>query len=285
MSIDFEIVVSSENSQYMAWQTQLFCYSAVARMQKRPIVIVHKTSEPLREEFLMLIDLGFRVVEGPSFRTHPLGEYPPRNEVGSLLQVRAIDSLSADYILFCEPDMLFVERFDYHGLLAGEHYEYLDYAAARVCTTARRFGVSQTVQQLNQSYKIGVPYLIPVRLVDLISSRWLEVLDAFNEIQWIDIMYAFGIALALENLQAETTHNMSVNYRASEPLSGRLIHYCYGDQAWNKRHYLKHSPFQRRTKSFENQSKTVLEEIAAQIGEAKRFFLRACPRHMNIADT
>jgi len=83
-------------------------------------------------------------------------------------------------------------------------------------------------------------------------------------------MYAFGLALAAENLTPATTHHMADNKDPLSPLRRSIIHYCYGDERWNKRAYQAgESPFDHPPVSLPNQlSGTVLGEILHQIRQA-----------------
>lgn len=270
--VGFKIVVSSENSSYMAWQTQLFCFSALTRLGKRPTVVVHRTSGPLRPEFEIVRNWGCRVIDAPPYSTHPKGIYPPRNEPGSLLTLAAHPDFQVGHILFCEPDMLFVHRLACSGELSGEYYGYLDYNQPRVQAAARKFGITASAEELNRMSRVGVPYLIPGPLLPRIAQRWIEVLDAFEEPDWIDIMYAFGLALAVENLPIKTTHLMAVNHDPLRKLDRSVLHYCYGDDRWSKRAYLNGgSPLDARdpVPSLRGLSGTILGEILRQIRQAR----------------
>jgi hypothetical protein len=270
MSVSYEVIVSSENSLFMGWQTKLFCFSAESVLKQRPIVVVHGTGEPLRPEFRILQERGFKVVQAPSFAIAPSGvEYKPRNELGTLLEVASMSDLSAEHILFCEPDMIFVHRLEYSGSLAAEYYNYLQYAEPRVANAASKFGLGHLIDRLNETRGIGVPYLIPVRYVKRLALRWIEVLDAFEELQWIDIMYAFGIATMIEGLDVEVTHIMATNNRNTNPLRG-LIHYCYGDRICNKHSFRDNSPFDIPDEIA--RPDTVLGEIVRQLWQARAYF-------------
>lgn len=272
MSIQYKIVVSAENTNYLAWQTQLFCFSAATRAKQWPLVIVHKTAEPLRREFSRLRQYGCTVVEAPSFRLHPKGIYPPRNELGSLLTVSSMRSLDCP-ILFCEPDMLFVRAIDYDDALTGEYYRYLDYEERRISMAARRLGLEHLTKRLNESAKVGVPYLIPFRFIHRIATRWLKTLDSFEELDWIDIMYAFGLSLAAERLEIKTSRISNHNYDPLQQLSGSLIHYCYGNTLWNKRSFGEaRTPLDPSVCLPDAPSGSVLHEMMRQISEARSFF-------------
>src|ERR1041384_6160307 len=90
------IVVSCENKPSFAWQTQLLCYSALTRLQQHPIIIVHQTADPLLIEFEILREIGFQVIQVPSFASTASGQrYPPRNMAGTLLTVAELSNLEA----------------------------------------------------------------------------------------------------------------------------------------------------------------------------------------------
>lgn len=283
MDLDFQVVVSAENTSYIAWQTQLFCFSALTKLGKAPVVVVHRSAARLLPEFEIVNNWGCRVVEAPQFRNHPCGEYLPRNELGTLLTIACLPDFKAGHILFCEPDMLFVNRPKYPAELCAEHYTYLDYTEKRVSDTARKLGLGDRIKGLNDIYHIGVPYLLPGSELPRLASRWIEVLDSFDELQWIDIMYAFGLTLAVERLTATVTHFVAHNYDPLKKLDRSIIHYCYGDWRWDKRAFkngrnpLTSTPMPSR----KGLSGSVLGEILAQIQQARAYHqLPAVLRHI-----
>lgn len=272
MAVDFKIAVSAENSAYIAWQTQLFCFSALTRLGKCPTIVVHRSAAPLLPEFEVLRSWGCPIVEAPQFRIHPTGEYPPRNELGSLFTLGCLPEFKDGYVLFCEPDMLFVNGLEYSGELSGEYYHYINYSEARVQRAAAKLGIKNSVEALNQTSKIGVPYLIHGSTISGIANRWLQVLDSFDELNWIDIMYAFGLALAAEGLAVKTTHSMAHNKEPLKPLRCSIIHYCYGDWRWDKRAFMDgKSPLRGPMPSFKGLSGTILGEILRQIRQVRAY--------------
>lgn len=269
-SVDPQIVVSADNSPYLAWQTQLFCFSALTRLHKHPLVIVHRGAAPLLPEFEIVKSWGCRVVEAPQFHNHPKQVYLARNEVGSLLVASSLPELRQGHVLFCEADMLFVKRVRYTGQLSAERYTYMDYKAERVAATARKFGLEDRLEEFNRTQAIGVPYLIPGGDLPRIASRWMAVLDAFDTLEWIDIMYAFGLALALENITPNITNHMILNLDHMAPLDKSIIHYGYGDERWSKRSFWDSSPLTCLPEpSTTGLSGTVLGEMLTQIKQAR----------------
>ncbi len=275
----YQIVVSSANSLYMAWQTQVLCASAWTTLRQRPTVVVHASDgtkgseEPLCPEFRLLQEHGYRVIQVPSYARTPTGLlYPPRNELGTLCTLASMRDLGAEPVLFCEPDMLFVRPLDYRGGLAAEFYTYLHYEEPRVANAARACGIGHRIATLNATRRIGVPYLLPADLIGRLASRWIAVLDAFDELRWIDIMYAFGIAVELEQLDVQVTHMMTDNYHPMKPVR-RLVHYCYGDAIFDKRRFRQQSPLDLRDEDLPaGVPDTVLGEIVRQVRQARELF-------------
>jgi hypothetical protein len=268
MTYDIQVVVSSDNSQYLAWQTQVFCYSASTKLGITPTVVVHQSRGTLRPEFHLLRRIGCHVIEAPSFRMHPTGAYPPRNELGTLLTLADGNHLHHDLVLLCEPDMLFVHELPRLHALSGEYYDYLEYSATRIVDVAVAWGLPRSADRLNRDMRIGVPYMLPVKDAGRLARRWLAVLDSFPAVEWIDIMYAFGITLALEDLQPETTHFSQNNYNPDSPVSGHVVHYCYGNSVWGKRMFTRTSPLDREGSWPTAPPGSVLAEILTQIRQA-----------------
>jgi hypothetical protein len=277
MSAQFQVVVSSENSLYMAWQTQLFCISCMTRLGQHPIVVVHAEDDVLRPEFIHLQKVGCEVIIAPSFKKHKLGNYPPRNELGTLLTI-CDHPLTTDFILLCEPDMLFVTTLDYPDELCGEYYSYVQYHDERIMHAAKALGLAAETENLERQYRIGVPYLIPVRLLSRIAPRWLSVLDSFPCLEWTDIMPAYGLALAVEKLTATTTRITTNNSNVTARLSGALIHYCHRDAIWSKQLYAKKSPLVVNEAELPTgRPGSILFEMMQQLRQARGFFRQTSP--------
>jgi hypothetical protein len=240
MAIDFDLVISAENNDYMAWQTQVCCYSALTRLHIKPIVVVHQTADALLPAFKALRRRGCDVIEAPSFIRTPTGKVAqPRNAIGTLHTVATAKLGCHAHMLLCEADFIFVNRPSYAPGVVADEYNYVDYADPHVVKVLERFGIAHRCDELNATSRIGVPYLIPRQAALSLAQRWFEVYDAFEPLEWIDMMPAFGIAAALEGLSITTSHQVATNHRpASDVGRAAFIHYCYGDDTWSKRHYL-----------------------------------------------
>jgi hypothetical protein len=86
---------------------------------------------------------------------------------------------------------------------------------------------------------------MPTKLLSVLAPRWTEVLDSFDELHWIDIMYAFGIALEIENVPSVATHIMDTNANPFLQVTRNLIHYCYRNADWYKQEHQDHNPLFR----------------------------------------
>lgn len=142
----------------------------------------------------------------------------------------------------------------------------------RIRSVAREFEIAERLEVLNENKRIGVPYLIPTAEVAQIAKRWIEVLDSFKDLEWVDIAYAFGLALAIEHLPIKTTHLMISNYNPLKQLDRSIIHYRYGDWRWNKRTFEDgRSPLNSPLPSTKGLSGTILGEMLYQIRQAQAY--------------
>ena len=276
------VVVSSENSHYIGWQTTAFCLSSIRYLNIAPIVIVHATHAPLNDSFRRLADLGCTIYRAESYRQHPLDDYPPRNELGSLLVAAELDLNAYSSILFCESDLLFTGPLSFAAGVTGQYYSYLKYTEPRVAEIIDQQSLGISPAFLEEHYQIGVPYLIPQEILRPLSKLWIESLDRFPNLTQIDIMYAFGMVLAKMGIMPHTQKLLVGNQNPHDPLGARIIHYCYGDSVWNKRDYLgEASPFETADLLVDNfPVRSTGREILDQISFAAKFDRSALRRAM-----
>jgi hypothetical protein len=268
------IVVSCENTPGFAWQTQLLCYSALTRLQQHPIIIVHQTADPLLIEFEILREMGFQVVQAPSFAsTLAKLRYPPRNMAGTLLTVAELSNLDAQRILLCEPDMLFTGPVACPFEISGELCPQLDYSQDRIKAVASRSGCERFISSLNEAPRVCAPYVLPVNQLRRIGTRWLELLDSFKNLERADAMYALGLALTIEKLNAGATQMVDVNFDSRPAVSGCIIHYRHGNAVWDKRFFTERSAFDVSDVALpKGEPGTVFDVIMTQIRLAKAYF-------------
>jgi hypothetical protein len=126
---------------------------------------------------------------------------------------------------------------------------------------------------------------VPVALAKEVGEAWLEAIDCFASGPWEISMYAFGLAVTKLKLKLALTELVTFNYQQFDSVnSARIIHYCYGDEVWNKRHY-----FSSRTSSrvwhptAKAPAGTVLGEIIDQLHEAREYYSVRQVQHRQIS--
>ena len=273
----YRIVVSAENSPYLAWQAKLFHFSCVSRLNHSPIVVVHEYGSKWRRDFQELADAGAIVSRVPSYCITPNGEdYPPRNTAGTLLHAAQLCSAKDEFIVLCDPDMIFMRRPSFSRDLSGEYYDCLNYDRKPVRRAAKRIGIRlEMLDRQKEELCCGVPYVIPVAAAKPLGEAWLQAIDAFSPRRWEDQMHAFGLAVVKVGLTLTLTHMMNLNYWPDAMVDRDVIHYGYGDKTWNKRSYF--STRQARkvwSPAAVAQQGTILAELLAQIREARNFYSR-----------
>jgi hypothetical protein len=271
------IVVSAENNPYMAWQCKLFHFSCLTRVNLVPVFIVHKADEGWHDGFREIVRAGGIVRSAPNYRFTPSKfNYPPRNTAATLLHVARMLDDRKENIVLCDPDMIFVRPSVFPRALAGDYYSYLDYDRDEVKLASRRIGIADgALKQRGDELCCGVPYVIPVSLAAPLAQAWLEAIDAFPPRLWEISMYAFGLATLKLDLRISLTHSIDHNYLPQAKLSGDMVHYCYGDDEWDKRFFITEEE-SRQVWDPQAQAKegSILGEIFSQIREAKKFYSR-----------
>jgi hypothetical protein len=277
----YRIVVSAENSPYLAWQARLFHFSCLSRLNHTPIIIVHDCGSKWRRDFQELADAGAIVSRAPSYRITSNGDdYLPRNTAGTLLHAAELCPAKDEFIVLCDPDMIFVRKPDFSSGLSGEYYGYVNYDRKPVRRAAKKIGIKlEMLDRQKRELCCGVPYVIPVAVAKRLAEAWLQAIDAFSPRHWEDQMHAFGLAVVKLGLRLTLTHMMNHNYWPNAPVDRDVIHYCYGDETWNKRSYFTARQARKVwSPAAPAQQGTILAELVSQIREARDFYsaLRRC---------
>jgi hypothetical protein len=150
----------------------------------------------------------------------------------------------------------------------------MNYDRPAVRTAAERLGVSlDALRARRAELSCGVPYVIPVEAARDLAQTWLAAIDAFPRVVWGDMMHAFGLAVVKLGLGVTLNHAMQDNYRPDAEVTAEIVHYPYGDDRWNKRHYLtaETAPLAWEPRA-EAAPGTVLGEILEQIRAARQFY-------------
>jgi hypothetical protein len=275
MGARYRVVVSSENNPYMAWQTKLFYYSCVSRLKHQPLIMLHESGSQVCLDFYDIIRAGGIVRVVPSYKRSRSGDtYPPRNTAGTLLHAARMCEGEYDFIVLCDPDMIFVREADFARGLSGGYYPYLDYSLEEVQRAGLRLGIRpQLIEERRDELKCGVPYVIPVANAYGLAERWLAAVDLFSTRGWTDIMYAFGLAAIQAGMRVSLMNGVDFNCYPESPATGFVIHYCYGNQTWDKRHYVSAQQARKVWEpAVEAAEGTVLKEIISQLREAREFY-------------
>jgi hypothetical protein len=269
------IVVSAENNPYAGWMVKLFYFSCISRLDHSPIIIVHDSGQEWHSDFLDLVRYGAFVRGAPSYRVTGAGDdYMVRNTAGTLIH-SAYLCRPDEYIVLCDPDMIFVRHPRFPTALSGDYVSYMNYNRERVRNAAQQMNIEfDLINMREQELRcVGVPYVIPVTDAPRLAATWLEALDALAPREWEDMMYAYGLAALKLGIGITQTNFVSFNGNPDALLKGDVIHYCYGDDRWSKRQYVREEQASLVWKPcVEAYPQTVLGEILLQINEARRFY-------------
>ena len=273
MKPSHRIFVSAENNAYCGWQTKLFYFSCVTRLDHQPTIVVHDSGQRWHQDFYDLARAGARVRGVPSYARSVRDYYPPRNTAGTLMH--AAEMCQPDeLIVLCDPDMIFVSEPDFPETLSGNFYSYMDYDGPEVVAATRNFKVAKfMLEKQKEVLRCGVPYVIPVSDARRLGELWLQAVDAFPPRRWIDIMHAFGLAVVRLGLKVTLTDLVDSNEQPNRRVSRDMIHYCYGDETWEKREFADEE--QAREVWFPKikaKQGTILGEILCQVVEARNFY-------------
>jgi hypothetical protein len=276
MKFTHRIFVSAENNAYCGWQTKLFYFSCVTRLNHHPTIVVHDSGQPWHQDFSDLARAGARVCSAPSYSQSVHDDYPPRNTAGTLLHAAGLCG-DAEFIVLCDPDMIFVSEPEFPSSLSGNYYFYMDYDRKEVVAAARRLHVAKDRMELQkEELRCGVPYVIPVAEARRLGESWLQAVDAFAPRNWIDIMHAFGLAVMNLGLRLTLTDFVDTNLRPGARSRREIIHYCYGDEKWEKRDFVEHRAGDVWNPIVKGRKGTILGEIVSQITEAEKFYRSTC---------
>lgn len=269
------IVVSAENNPYMEWQCKLFYFSCVTRLKQQPLIIVHDSGEDWGPGFYELVKAGCTVYPAPNYRIGAHGDdYSCRNHPGSLIQAAQHLADQDEFIVLCDPDLIFTRALEFPEMLSGEFSSFMDYDSAHVSRALKELDLEKELVDLQkESLRCSVPYVIPITEAQQLGVTWLQAIDAFRPRRWEDAMYAFGLALVSLGLTLNITHLTETNYWPDEKVKAPIIHYAYGDDRWTKRNYYTVEQVAAIWETQpETKAGTILDEILTQIRQAGEFY-------------
>ena len=295
----YEIVVSAENNPYMAWQAMLFHYSCLTHTGQAPIVVVHgDMTKRLRGEYQTLQRHGGRIQRARNFRLHRGLDYAPRNTPATL---RCVET-DADYIVLCDPDMIFFGPAPFDCYRPAEDQLSLDRISFMTVNDESRCHLSAACKRAGVSLNRlacdgiggGVPHIVPLSLKSALSREWLRSIDFFFSSRiaprfksrtdepaspfWIASMWALILATYRLGLRPVMTDFALLNFRGDVthvPPAGCnsfLIHYSYGDSVFDKRVFFGDSKTCNKVWQVRPAKATISGRICAEIAAARRFF-------------
>jgi hypothetical protein len=280
----FRVVISAEANAYMAWQAKLAHYSCLSRLGQPAIVVVHQGSERGLRDFADIRRTGGLTVSAPSYRLTSRGRnYAPRNTAGTLLEAAHAVSPRIDYLILCDPDVVFRRALDAAPVLTGAACGYMDYAELPVRAAMKRLGIDprRVGPEDDGPLCCGIPYIIPRALAEPLALAWLDAIDAFLRPRWEDVMHAFGLAVLMLRLRLRRLSIADTNFDGGAPARAPVVHYCYDNPLWSKRRFVS-GPSARQVWRPPNGAPpgSVLAEIFKQLEEAGRFYsaCRVTPR-------
>jgi hypothetical protein len=276
----YRVVVSAENSPYMAWQCKLFHFSCVSRLHRTPVFFVHESAaQELHAGFGEIVRASGIVHPAPSYALSAAGDiYLPRNTPGTLLHAAAAYGTQNEFFLLCDPDIIFLRLPAFPAALSGDHYSYIDFGQDFVEPARRALGLtSELIGAQKEDLRCGTPYVIPAGSASQLAETWLAAVDAFGPRRWEDVMYAFGLAAVKLGLRVTLTRFAETNYWPDAAPTADAIHYCYGDETWSKRQYFTEEQAREVWEPRATAPRgTVLGEILSQIQEARDFYRNPC---------
>ncbi len=254
--LSYDIVLSAENNDFMAWQCLVFHHSCITHVGKAPIVVVHGDEPELVDGFAWLEQAGGSVQRAPNFRHYGDIMYAPWN------QLKTVELAVSDepWLVFADTDMVFLDQVDFTPQLAalGPRSVGLDRVPFLVVNDTNRTIVADGCQHAGVALDAiedrpvtgATPYLIAnsargelCAAWELSTKRYLEKSFAFHNGYdpgvWISSMW--GLALAVHALDwdfvlseqcVHTLQDPEVN-----PAERPILHYSYGIDHFNKRRF------------------------------------------------
>jgi hypothetical protein len=250
--LDYEIVVSTENTAYFLWQCLLFFNSCVQVQQATPRFVVHENGG-LLPGYRALAELGAHVQVARNYRSFGGQEYPPRNSPGSLLEVRHTKS----WTMLCDPDFLFLRPLPSRAAaLCGQRSLSWESSSFMLVNDGNLPWLSEACSERNidprraREHRQGgsTPSLVHRDLRAEFAQRWLEATGVLVDVgvrrghlNWISSMWGFALAAWEMNREIALTRVTQGSFAGSETpqsaLTTHILHYSYGDQLFDKRNF------------------------------------------------
>jgi hypothetical protein len=143
----------------------------------------------------------------------------------------------------------------------------------------------------------GVPHIVPRGLQAALSREWLQVTDLFEPLganhtlagdsqeRWLITMWAVLLAVYRLGLEPRMTEFCVSNFDDCDPRPSpgkdgpALVHYCYGDDEFNKRNFTTAEDVRTTVWHAHAQKNPVNRVICEQLHEAELFYGLPEKRH------
>lgn len=273
-----QTVISSDDSSYLHWQTQLLLYSMEKVGQEGPLVRLMSVKDKSKARPLEGDVLSYFT---DSYNPHPItrDHYPPYNKAASLRDWTTATLDTGETLLIIDPDCVLLTPITTEvnpGSPIGEKMFFMNPDSEPNKTVIQR----HCRRNRNLVQPLGVPLLIRKQDMRRVAPRWLHLTEEMREdkktraeIPWICEMWAYAIAAAEEGL----VHNLQNNQQfPTEDITTRsIIHYSYGTESkdkkwkWDKRDYkpwTKPKPFPQNIPSAGKIMHQLLIEAASHFG-------------------
>lgn len=291
---DFDVVVSSDNNDYLAWQCLVFHHSCLTHLGRPPIIVVHGDNGPLVFGYRILEKKGGIIQRLPTHKYAGTIEYVCRNVWATLKDVKT----SAANIVLCDPDMIFLRHVDFAekaAVLQGEAIS-LDKVAYMTIGDHNRSILEEVCRthwidtNLLNGVKIsgGVPYIIPTNLRRHFARELATLTENclvaslkhhghMNSEVWISAMWGFVFAALRNGIPMFITNMCVTNGRIDiEQVSAlrdrQIVHYCYGDDFFNKKKFMNQDDSLKTVWKAYAPEGTVSGAVTKAIREAAVFF-------------
>jgi hypothetical protein len=287
----YDIVVSSDNNDYLAWQCMLFHHSCTSHLGQAPIIVVHGDNGPLAQGYRLLLQKGGIVQRLPSMASIGSIGYAPRNMWATLKGVET----SAENIVFCDPDFIFLRPIDFASIVAqldGKAIS-LDQVGYMTVGNHNRLILETVCKRAWISFKNlddltvsgGSPLIVPTKLRRRLAREWANLTEdylttsfqhygAVNSEVWIAAMW--GLVLAAFRIDAPIMlTSMCTANQAGAILDLNncgIVHYCYGDEVFDKRRFSNTEASLKTVWKMQAPEGTVNGVLAKALREAAEFY-------------
>jgi hypothetical protein len=291
----FDIVVSSDNNDYLAWQCLVFHHSCLAHLGVAPIFVVHGDDKPLAAAYRILEEKGGLIQRLAHLGNSGSIEYSGRNVWATVKHVKT----TSENIVLCDPDMIFLRHIDFAQLAARLDGESVSYDAVGYMKVGDHNRVvledvckgSWINTGMLGDIKIGggVPYIIPVNLRRQIVREWATLTEAcleasfryhgiMNSEVWISVMWGFVLACLRRGIPMTLTNICATNNPKASAGDGlilrdrQMVHYCYFDEFFNKKNFINEIDSLKTVWKVEAPGETVNGAVTRAIRDAAAFY-------------